>query len=515
MALTFLSARWLFGQFLQAELLAELLIARVVSIALLFFTGLLIFSNIISAFSTYYLSDELPALVCAPVSAGRLYFARLFDTWAQSSWMMIVFAMPLIAGSGPALRAQWPFYLAIPVCLLPLTVLCSAVGSTVTLLIARVLPARRTRDLLGLMAVVGFIGLYVAGRLAEPERFIKPDGFSDLVSLIGSLRAQSTVSTPPDWVVAAVFSTARGEIVAALLPFAVLCLGAAAACTVGAWVARAVYFPSFSLALEGRGPSLGERPRRAPAYPRSARHAFAQRDTRIFFRTPGQWSQLLLIGGLIVVYLFNFKHFGSLRETGIIGPVGLFFVNVALGGLVVTTIAARFLYPSVSLEGRAWWVVATAPIRPRALLEAKARWGFLPLLVLAESLTLTSNLMVGLPAGLMAGSAVVVAVTAYGLAGLAVGSGALSPRFDEDNPARIASSMGGVVFMLSGLGFMATEAALLFPMARSVQFWLATGRMDTSIGTWGAATAGLLLSVLVHRFALWRGARALDRRTLN
>ena len=102
-------AFWLFKQFLNAEFLAELLIRRVLDITLLFFCGLLIFSNLIGGFTTMLLAEDMMLLMSVPIPPGRLFVARLCQTWAQASWMMLVFALPIFAAVGPVLGAPWWF----------------------------------------------------------------------------------------------------------------------------------------------------------------------------------------------------------------------------------------------------------------------------------------------------------------------------------------------------------------------------------------------------------------------
>ncbi len=520
----FAGARWLFTQFLELEVLAELLIGRVLDIVLLFFIGLLVFSNTIAAFTTLYLADDLPLLVSSPVGPARLYLARLVDTWTQASWMMLVFALPILAGCGPVLGASVGWYVALPLLLLPLTVLCAAVGSILTMALARWLPAQRTHDVLLVLAMVGFLVIYIAFRLAEPERFLEPGGFADLAALIGSLSADRGPSTPSDWVVDSLFALLRGEPAEAALPAATLYLAAAAACAVGAWLARAVYLRSFTRAQEGRvegegllrrllGPLMDRR--RPPRVPSSVVDAFVARDNRIFVRTTGQWTQLLLIAALVVVYLFNFKYFRTLQATGVIGDRGLFFVNLVLGGLVVTTVAVRFLYPAVSLEGRAFWAVQVAPITPEQLLKAHVRWGLWPLMALAVGLTVASDLIVGLPLWMIPTSAVIAGVMTWALCGMGVGLGATAPRFHEANPARIASGMGGVLFMLGGLFYMIATLALVGWPLSALGYWMETGfvpRPARLAQLAGMVLAALALTAAAHVVPMRLGARALRRR---
>ncbi|MCA9537427.1 MAG: hypothetical protein KC620_00985 [Myxococcales bacterium] len=523
MAGAFTGAQWLFERFLEVEFLAELLIRRVLDIVLLFFTGLLIFSNVITGFTTCFLSLDLPLLMAGPVPTGRLYLARLVDNWAQASWMMLVFALPILAGCGPVLGAGPAVYIALPLLVLPLTVMCAAVGTALTLALARWLPAQRTHDVLIVLAMLGFLVVYIAFRFAEPERFLRPEGFGDLVALVGDLRASENAGTPTGWVVDALFALLRGEWAAAAEPVALLYLGATAACVLAAWLARATWLRSFLIAQEGRvegegllarllGGWLGRRPARWTGTPV---RALLDRDSRVFFRTTGQWTQLLLVAALVVVYLFNFKYFRTLEETGVIGPMGLLFVNLALSGLVVTTIAVRFLYPAVSLEGRAFWAVRVAPITAEHLLRAKMAWGLWPLQGLALALTVASDLIVGLPEWMIAVSVALSALMTVGLTGMGVGLGALWPRFHLDNPARIASGAGGVTYMLLALSYLVVMLVLTgFPLA-ALQYLIETGYAPSTgrqVRLTLMALGAIALTVAAWKLPLKLGAHALRHR---
>ena len=200
--------------------------------------------------------------------------------------------------------------------------------------------------------------VYIAFRLAEPERFLEPDGFEDLVSLIANLKGGESVWVPTVWAVEVLIQAARAETTNLVLSLGLLYAGAASLVTLGTWLARVILTPSFMTAQEGqvarhrsddsdRSQRMTTKPTR---YPTGVSSAIRQRDLRIFLRTTGQWTQLLLVGALVVVYLFNFKHFRALQDTGLLGRMGIFYINYALGGLVITTLVARFLYPSVSLK---------------------------------------------------------------------------------------------------------------------------------------------------------------------
>ncbi len=458
-------SHWLFSQFLQTEFLADLLIRRVVDLILVFFFGLLIFSNTIAGFSVLYFADEMPGLVSAPLPVGRLFMARLVQCWGQSSWMMFVFAVPMLMALGPVLKSPWWFYTLTPFVLLPMTIMCAGIGACITMVLARFLPAKRTRDGLIVLGIVGFLVIYIAFRVAEPERFLEPDGFKDLVSLIGSLQSGESPLIPTSWVLTLIIGLAKGELTALIEPVVLLLSGTFAACTLGVWLARATFLESFSTAQEGIS-SGGSSGRTSDSkivnavYVGKSTDAIARRDTRIFLRTASQWTQLLLVGALIIVYLFNFKHFRALQETKIISSIGIFYLNFALSGLVVSTLAARFLYPSVSLEGKAFWALQVAPIDGGTIVRGKLKWGLIPAIAVALILAVGSGLITGLSGWLVVNSMILAFICTFAVSGMAVGLGAAWPQFHLDNPTRIASGMGGVLFMLLALTYLLAAGIL-------------------------------------------------------
>src|SRR5690606_888510 len=97
------------------------------------------------------------------------------------------------------------------------------------------------------------------------------------------------------------------------------------------------------------------------------------KDIRIFFRDTTQWSQLILLGVLVVIYIYNVKALPlwTGEQVGFFLVNVVSFLNLGLAGFVLAAIAARFLFPAVSLEGRTLWLLRSSPLDLRTLLWAK------------------------------------------------------------------------------------------------------------------------------------------------
>ncbi len=466
---------FVFKQMLQVELIADLLLLKSMGFILTFFTYILFFSTLLSIFANHYLAADLALLMSSPIKVSSLFYSRTMSAWAQNSWMVFIFAWPTLAAAGALQQAPISFYILLTFCLFCLTLWCTGIAAIIALILARYFPARRLQESLVVLVVCAFVYFYVKFNASRPDRFFKADGFKDLFELISSLKNVGQESGVVAWSVQSLFATlptSSHSIVAQEIPkvltFPLLALSSSvlALWAMAGLVAHKLYLKGYWLCQEGLGKAGESKLGRAkPSYASSLSQAFNQREWRLFWRTPSQWTQLLLIGSLCVVYVYNFKYFDALHQTGFFNTASLFVTHIALTAMIMVTLAARFLYPSICAEGKAIWVLQSAPITAKELLLAKVRWAFWPLLLLSSVLSglcawLTELSSIWLIAALWSGWLLTLMVL-----GLSVGMGAINPRFNLPNPQVAAAGIGGISFMLLALLCTGILIAISFPSA--------------------------------------------------
>ena len=80
--------------------IGPLLAGKLLGLLLMSFLGMLLLSNVIASLSTCFLAKDLDLLVAGPVDWLRLYFAKLTETCAYSSWMVVLLAVPIFIAYG-------------------------------------------------------------------------------------------------------------------------------------------------------------------------------------------------------------------------------------------------------------------------------------------------------------------------------------------------------------------------------------------------------------------------------
>src|SRR5687768_3771162 len=179
--------------------LGPFLAGKLLGIILIGFFSILLLSNVITALSSFFLARDLDLLVASPVDWLDLYGAKLFETTVNSSWMVVLMAVPMFAAYGVAYDGGLLYPLIALAAFLPFLIIPSVIGSAVTLVLVNVFPARRTRDLLSVIAVLAAAGVVLLFRLLRPERLARPEGFRSLVDFIAVLRTPTSPFLPSEW----------------------------------------------------------------------------------------------------------------------------------------------------------------------------------------------------------------------------------------------------------------------------------------------------------------------------
>ncbi|TVP59217.1 MAG: hypothetical protein EA351_01895 [Gemmatimonadales bacterium] len=504
--------------FRATEGIGDLLSAKLLAIALLTFLMILLLSNVITALSTFFLSRDLELLVASPVDPLHLYWARLVESGVNSSWMVVLLLVPLLAAYGVIYGAGPGFYLVTAVALFFLLTLPAVVGASATLLLVNIFPARRTRDLLALVGIIAAAGVVVMIRFLQPERLVRPEEFRSVVGFMAELRTPTSPWFPSEWAADTLLTWLTGS----WDPFPLLLLGSTAAAFVvlGGWLHLRYYPSGYSRAQEGAEHREGRRrSRRWEVLLRRGSPTVRElvaKEIRVFFRDTTQWSQLILLGVLIVVYVYNIH----VLPVGPSADVSFFlvnlvaFLNLGLAGFVVAAIAARFVFPAMSLEGRMTWLLRSSPLDPRTLFWTKYAVGTIPLLLIAVPLIILTNWILQVSPFLFVVSTGAMVGATFAMTAMALGFGAIFPNFETENPAEIPTSFGGLLFMMASVAYLALIVMLCgWPVYRFLLGRL-QGAESGMAELWpivGGLGGALLLTVAIVWASLGAGIRRFER----
>jgi hypothetical protein len=475
----------------------------------------LVFSSLGHAAQAFFTAKDLWLWDSAPTGAWARFVDRLTETAvAALPAATVVGSIGLVGGAlggglgaAGALRAVLAVVLVVP---FPL-----ALGVVLAHLGGAVLPAGRLRRASLLVLGVGVAAALVWFRRARVERLLTEEGAHELLR-----SAKDAGSLGPAWLPPRLLSrfVVDGDPGALLAATALL-----AAALVGALLAhRALYDRARKLAVDESptGMLRGSLAARlldvvvagAPADVRP----LLRKDLLAFVRDPGQWGQVVLLGGVGVLYVVNASALGDgLRMLGEYGLLVLIAMHTGIVGFIAGGLAARFAFPQVGLEGPAIWILDGAPLSPGRLLVAKLLAAVPVAVVFPIVLAVVGGSVVGFPPFELVWSSVLIAALAVCIAAAATFRGALHPLFDAASVSELAMGPGALSTMVltTALAFGGACAAFIGGGA-----WL----LRAHAGTGPAAVASLVVlagpvvvSAVVARRAFVAGVAALDERRVD
>ncbi len=509
--------------FQSVEVIGDVLAHHLLGMVFLTFFSLLVFSHIITSLSDLFLSRDLELCHATPAPLEQVFLSRVAYTILDGSWMLVVFGLPVMLAYGYVYKAGPGFYIALAFSAPPLILIAAGTAVLLTMVLVNVFPAHRTRDILMLLVILLVVGLYLMFRFLRPERLVDPDAFFSALQYVSALKAPDSPYLPTHWATEVLWRHLSGTPDPGYgLHVVLLWSTGLAFMVINVWIAEAIYFNGFSRAQEakrrraGGGAFLGILRRIFAAPLGGDQAAVVDKDIRAFFRDNSQWSQLILLGALVVVYLYNFSVLPLDRS-----PIRLdflqnqiAFLNLGLAGFVLSAISVRFIFPAVSAEGRAFWIIQSSPLSLQRFLWGKFALYLAPMLILGETLIIFTNHLLQVKGFMMILLSVTMFMAVFGIVAMGVGLGAVYPNFRHENIAQVATGFGGLVYMIVSSLFMA--GVILLEAGPAYMIFMAGVRGEALTPLqWAGIVAAFAMVLVLNIIAVVRpmqmGLRALSR----
>ena len=491
----------------ETPLFALGLLRNLLGLVFLVASVVLFSSGMTSAIGSFFTDLDLDVYHAGPRSKLRIAVARWMKTLVQSATVVFFFLVPLFIAFARVYNKPMSFY---PMVLLNLAMMLAipvTLASVIIILLVRWFPVRRVHQIVASIAVLILTMVIIAFRMTRPERLFTQISTDDITRVLSAIELPAMSLYP---------STALATMMTRDIAFAIsprIAITAFVLFALLAAVARSSYFIAFVRARESMAPvaigaaSTARLLDRLVARASPPLRAMVGKEVRTIGRDVAQWSQVFLMAALLFIYLYNIRMLplgGDARATIVA------YGNLGMAGFVIAAICLRFAYPSVSSEGKAFWLIQTAPVSYRHFILVKVLVYSAPLTILALALTAFANLILGADAVIWTFTMIGASMLAITLVSLGVGMGALSPNFNAENPLQVGLSLGGFGYMAVSLAYVGT---MMFLMARPVMRYMMWRVFGESEGVSAALpiVIAITLSLLVATLPLLIAERRLTR----
>jgi len=427
-----------------------------------------ILSGVATGSTVFFRVAENRLLLSTPVSLRSLFLLRSVETAGLTSWACLLLAGPALLALGDSYNRSGGFYLVGASVLLAFLAFAASLGIVLTMVLAALLGHFRSRlAIIGLtVALLGVAGLLVARSVVpsradfavmfEPgmlngttiamhfveEKFARWPSHAFAASLFGLATAQGS---DPGWVFVG----------SALWPLVAL----VAAYWGGGRLFRRLAWTASEGVLVARAEEAPGRAHRRGVFPRLLRGpvgALLEKEAVSLARSPEELGRAGFVAFLLVLYTVFFLRVPVPDRAGTEEVLArLVAFSLLAAGYFVTTLALRFAFPTVSLEGRAVWILLATPVRLRALFWAKLGFYSLVSFVGLGGITLVGGIRLGLSGIGLGLFATLLALMTVTITAVALGLGFCWPDFRGRTADELATSGGGLLTTGISLGYVA------------------------------------------------------------
>ena len=252
----FAGSVWLLEHVMSVELIGQMIPRKLMSMVLLILTSILLISTTISSFSIIFLSDDLELLMSSPITMGSLFYARLIEMVVVASWMVLFFGLPILVAFGKVYQAGLTYFVMVGLLFPALILIPGALGSMISVVLTRLFSARRSRDLLVVLVVLGFIAIYLLIRALQPERLLDQDSFGTMVEFLDMFRTPESLWLPTQWMTNVLFPLLEQKSIS-WMPAIGLWSTAGALCVLAGWLGTMLYANAYNRSQINRIANLG------------------------------------------------------------------------------------------------------------------------------------------------------------------------------------------------------------------------------------------------------------------
>jgi ABC-2 type transport system permease protein len=450
--------------------------------------SMLLLSALLTALDVFFISRDLHFLFSTPMPVRSAFAWKMLETGAYSSAMVVFFSLPVLffycryfaPGTAQVLQVWLAFLLFI------------ACGVLAGVLLGLVIPAffsvRRLQPVLSVFSIILISTIVVFLRLLRPERFLEPSEIDNVLKYMGSLDLKVLYYFPFSWLARAMSLTADGRSIPYWRTIALFVILGGALLGLVLFLRRKLYLQLFDkLNRGGRGIYKS---RWRPTALRSDYRPLLRKEAKTFLRTPAQWSQLLIVGALVAVFVINMKMI-PLPHPSVKNFVS--YLNLIMAVFIVSGLNSRFTFTSIPGEGPGQVHIFSTPFAKVKFYRFKLLFHLLPLLLVGFALYALGDLALHFDAFTRVIALVFLAPAIVFLTVLSLVLGIETHETNPLSPEHVIVSKQGISYMLWSMIYLV--GGLLF-LARPVgiYYWHRFTRTAVPYAEIGAWFAGFLLA---------------------
>ncbi|MGE5340032.1 MAG: putative ABC transporter permease subunit [Candidatus Omnitrophota bacterium] len=467
---------------------------------------MLILSAIISTLNIFFLSKDLHVLLASPLPARSVFAWKSIEVLVSSSLMVIFFSFPVLFSYAYYFAPRLVDILGIAFIFLLYMICGVCIGVIIGLIVPAYVSVKKLQPVLSVVSIIFISGIIVFLRLLKPEEFGNPAAIHNIMDYMAGFNVRGSAWFPFYWIARALRMLAEsnyGDFFKEFLSFVGVIL------VFGAFIyflQKKYYLRLFDkLSKDTSGGYHSSWKKTFLTFLSDGDYsALWKKEVKTFLRSPAQWSQLLIVGAIVIVYVLNIKGI-PMPHPSVKHVIA--YLNMGMAAFVVAGLSSRFTFPALPLESPGVIHLIVSPFSKEKVFRFKFVFYLIPQTLIGFILFLVGDAALGLdPFFRMTGFVFLAPV----LPVITILALYFSLKVDDSvplTPQHLLMSRGGIAFMLWSMGYILL-AMVYFIRPVFLYYFHMYIREDIpflEIAFWygGFVIINLLFAILLYRRSLW------------
>ncbi|MCH8927842.1 MAG: hypothetical protein IIB39_03905 [Candidatus Marinimicrobia bacterium] len=426
----------------------------------------------VTAFSAFFRSDEVEYLFNFPLKPENIFLYKFSENFFRSSTPMFLLGGAALIAYGTFFNLSINEYLLIIFGIaLPFIFAAAAMGTILLFLVVRLstlLPSK--------IVITAMLLLTLGGSGSYLQSVHPVDQVKEIIQYYPNFEEHPAIASggfnevafvPSTWAARALFSIVEEDYDNALPHIGLMIFTCLSLISVLYIISGRAYYQTW---LNTRGKewfvkrsqynrfSKAFQTLRLPLSKKT--EALIKRDFLLFVREPSQWVHMIIFMVLLFIYIANISGL-SLYISDPFRMTLLYIANFIFSGFFLVSLAVRFIFPLMSQEGNAFWLIRSAPLTMKYILRYKGISASLILLIIGLPLIGFTSSALNPGKSLYLMTIAFTAISSVVITVLSLSTGAWFADLRENSAIRIASSRGATVAFLITMFYLVAGSSLL------------------------------------------------------
>jgi ABC-2 type transport system permease protein len=467
---------------------------------------MLILSSLISTLNIFFLSRDLSFLLTSPLRARTVFAWKAVEVSISSALMVVFFSLPVLFSYSYYFAPRLIDIAAIILIFLLYVISGVAVGILIGMIIPAFFSVKKLQPVLSVISIVLISAIVIFLRLLRPERFGNPQVIDNLMEYMAGLTVDGFAWLPFYWIAKSMHLVARGDYWGYLETVGAF---AGVIFLLGGFLVffqKKYYLLLFDKLNKGSSGAYRSGWRESSMLKRDY-GALWKKEIKTFLRTPAQWSQVLIVAAIVVVFVLNMRGI-PLPHISVKNIMA--YLNMGMAAFIVAGLNSRFTFTTIPMENPGIANIMASPFKKEKIFRFKLIFYAVPQLIVGLVLFMAGDLALGLDnftriAGFFFLAPMLPFLTVLALF--------FSLKIDESlqlTPQHLIASKSGISYMLWTLVYI-VGAMVYFVRPMFIYYysqWVNRAAPTGEIALWfsGFLLLNLLLIIIFYRksLSIWR-----------